>query len=392
MYVLHAPRGSCCIRPNPRHARGVGQEIVYCYRCQIRLTGADLDKGKGFQAAGRVSCAACAPHLIGELSGRDREMLLASMAKDRRPPPARPETPRTGSRKIPAPAPAKSALGLTVGIGAVALVGSLLIALSGGGRRPPPTPPEPEVAAKPKPVVVPSRADLVAKELAVLDAELRGPLDRADYKQALAHLQAAAARRSEAEWAVAVEERMRRVREASAPPPEKVFQQGVDGLLVIEAEHFSKKIDRGDQAWTPQSVAGAVAMQALPDRNSPIQNDYAPRSPELQYLVRFTRAGTYYVWIRGLGPDDAANSAHLGLDGAALPGLADLQFSASGKWAWTKTKRDKSVAAFEIPSPGQHVLNLWMREDGTCIDRLVITPNEKFAPEREGPPESQRLP
>ena len=405
----------------------MGQEIVYCCKCQIHLTGADLDKGKAFQVADRVSCAPCAQVLLKELSGRDRETLLGMMAKDRRPSPARSDSPRSGTRALPTRPGPKSTLGLSVGIGGTALVLALLVALSGGERRPRP-PAEPEAVPKPKAAVGPSPGGQIAKELEVLDAGLRGPLDREDFKQALAFLQAAGTWRSEPEWAPQVEERVRRVREAAerALPALKEkavaaaragdveglkalrermaasdfeaalaevarpFQQAVDGLVVIEAEHFSKRIDRGGQAWTQQTMNGAIAMQALPDRSSPIQNDYAPRSPQLDYPVRFVRAGTHYVWIRGLATTDAANSMHIGLDGVALPGGTALSFSANSKWVWSKMKPDKIVAKVEVPSAGLHVINLWMREDGASLDRLLLTPNDTYAPEKEGPPESPR--
>ena len=43
-----------------------------------------------------------------------------------------------------------------------------------------------------------------------------------------------------------------------------------------------------------------------------------------------------------------------------------------------------------VDEPGPHVLNLWMREDGFEIDKIVLTPDAKYRPEGFGPDESPR--
>ena len=41
----------------------MGQEILYCYKCQTKIVGADFSGGKAFQVGNHVSCSSCAADL-----------------------------------------------------------------------------------------------------------------------------------------------------------------------------------------------------------------------------------------------------------------------------------------------------------------------------------------
>jgi hypothetical protein len=80
----------------------MGQEIVYCFKCQIRLLGSDFEKGKAFRVGTHVACLDCMRELLkddkdpeGELERRKR----AQMAKAAESPQA-----GTGFHKIPSAA------------------------------------------------------------------------------------------------------------------------------------------------------------------------------------------------------------------------------------------------------------------------------------------------
>jgi hypothetical protein len=60
----------------------MGQEIVYCFKCQIRLLGSDFEKGKAFRVGSHVACLACMKALLaddpdpeGELERRKRSQM-----------------------------------------------------------------------------------------------------------------------------------------------------------------------------------------------------------------------------------------------------------------------------------------------------------------------------
>jgi hypothetical protein len=59
----------------------MGQEIVYCFKCQKRILGAEFAKGQAYQVGLHVSCSGCATELLLELGPREREQLLAKMFK-----------------------------------------------------------------------------------------------------------------------------------------------------------------------------------------------------------------------------------------------------------------------------------------------------------------------
>jgi hypothetical protein len=80
----------------------MGQEIVYCFRCQGRILGADFDRGQAYQLGQRFVCSGCAAAVLPTLPLKERERLMADMFKatrDRRP---------TSSSSLPAPVPERS--------------------------------------------------------------------------------------------------------------------------------------------------------------------------------------------------------------------------------------------------------------------------------------------
>jgi hypothetical protein len=54
--------------------------------------------------------------------------------------------------------------------------------------------------------------------------------------------------------------------------------------------------------------------------------DYASRSPELRYRVRFPAAGRWYVWIREASENSAADTVYVGLDGKGQTAM-DFDFA-----------------------------------------------------------------
>jgi hypothetical protein len=63
----------------------MGQEIVYCFKCQIRLLGSDFEKGKAFRVGSHVACLACMKILLaddpdpqGELERRKRAQMTGA--------------------------------------------------------------------------------------------------------------------------------------------------------------------------------------------------------------------------------------------------------------------------------------------------------------------------
>ncbi len=101
--------------------------------------------------------------------------------------------------------------------------------------------------------------------------------------------------------------------------------------------------------------------------------------------VMFNKPGTYFMHVRGHGINPNGDSCHGGLDMQQSPGLIAIGSfpSRSGEYKWMGGKK------FEVPHAGLHKINLWMREDGAMIDKIVITTSGQL-PKDKGPTESPR--
>jgi hypothetical protein len=165
-----------------------------------------------------------------------------------------------------------------------------------------------------------------------------------------------------------------------APPQGTFFE--TNGLVVMEAEHFANSSANSEHAWLGRNdlagYVGEMALQATPNLGTSVTANITATSPSLTYVVEFTNAGSYNLWLRGWGAGVADDSVHLGLNGQVLQ---TLNYNATGAWMW----RSKQIV---IPSPGRHEINIWMREDGAYVDRLLLTTNLVFTPTGDGPPET----
>ncbi|HEU0032354.1 MAG TPA: MYXO-CTERM sorting domain-containing protein [Kofleriaceae bacterium] len=45
-----------------------------------------------------------------------------------------------------------------------------------------------------------------------------------------------------------------------------------------------------------------------------------------------------------------------------------------------------------VPAPGRHTIDLWMRDAGAIVDRVLLTPDASYMPDGEGPDESGHEP
>ncbi len=163
------------------------------------------------------------------------------------------------------------------------------------------------------------------------------------------------------------------------------------GQVVIEAEHYSIKNARGGADWVPATTqvgASGNYLEAAPNNGLNINTNYVSTSPELVYKVNFTTPGTYRVWMRGVGPTDSDDSAHVGIDGAAVS-TADRISGFGTDWTWTQDTMDGPTATIIVSAAGLHTIHVWMREDGFLFDRLLLTTGSSV-PSGVGPAESLR--
>jgi N-acetylneuraminic acid mutarotase/glucose/arabinose dehydrogenase len=165
------------------------------------------------------------------------------------------------------------------------------------------------------------------------------------------------------------------------------------GTVVVEAENFTGRVDRNSQSWVLRTnktgYVGAGFM--VPEPNRPlIDTNFATTSAELQWNVNFETAGTYRVWLRGLAGNTSSDSVHVGLDGQAVASADRMQMATLNAFTWFQTTMDGPVATINVPTAGLHTVNIWTRESGFRVDRLLLTSDAGLTPTGNGPPESQR--
>ena len=221
------------------------------------------------------------------------------------------------------------------------------------------------------------------------------------------------------------EQRMKHI--PPLPPADKplvgnevVFQE-VDGLVVIEAEHFNAQRRDMIRRWyinsaqhspiakpdgDPVNVDGAgggAYMEALPDTFvtdadraiDGLNLGLHPGSVAvLCYTVHFSQPGRYYVWTRMRSDDEEDNTLNAGLNDEWPASAKCLQFQKHTKaWQWGNVIRDSKgpqyprlPAWLDVPTAGIHTVMYSMREDGCSFDRFILTTNKDFAkPEGVGP-------
>jgi hypothetical protein len=163
-------------------------------------------------------------------------------------------------------------------------------------------------------------------------------------------------------------------------------------MVVMEAEHFHTTVARSSHSWNlvaNASASGGQVLQTAPDNGAAIVSDYTTTSPELTFQIAFATPGTYHVWLRGIGPNGNGDSCHAGVDGTA-PTTADKMSSFSTSLGWSRSTMDGPTATISVASAGIHTFNVWMREDGFILDKIVLTTNGSFTPSGAGPAESPR--
>ena len=156
------------------------------------------------------------------------------------------------------------------------------------------------------------------------------------------------------------------------------------GFVVAEAENFHNNTPQGSHSWspvtTPAGFSGTGAMRTLPDNGTNVGTNYAANSPRLDYQIDFVTTGLHYVWVRGAGSGGGSNSVHAGLDNQEIPSSAGLSVP-KNTYGWVS-------GSFTVATSGAHTLNIWMREDGTVVDKVLLTTDASFVPTGIGPPES----
>ena len=107
----------------------------------------------------------------------------------------------------------------------------------------------------------------------------------------------------------------------------------------------------------------------------------------MDYDITFQTAGTYRVYVRANGPTGTDDSFHAGLNGQSVTSASGYGMGYTGVWFWANEANEDPFVEIVVPSTGQHTFNIWMREDGVEIDKIVLKV-QPGTPSGTGPTES----
>jgi hypothetical protein len=164
------------------------------------------------------------------------------------------------------------------------------------------------------------------------------------------------------------------------------FQES-GGMVVMEAENYHTNVGGSgsyssydwDEQTSTSGYSGDGYMQALP--NNGVNSQDSTDAPVMEYEVDFSSSGTYTVWVRRVGTSGSDDSCKTSVDGG---GVYQWHYGQSSGWEWSKSPQTYSI------SSGSHTVNVWMREDGARVDKIVLTTDSGYTPSGTGPAESPR--
>ncbi|MEL6654333.1 MAG: T9SS type A sorting domain-containing protein, partial [Bacteroidota bacterium] len=166
----------------------------------------------------------------------------------------------------------------------------------------------------------------------------------------------------------------------------------LNGVLVMEAENYASSspgtgnsANHNWQTFTDANASSSAGVRAMPNTGAYTGLDI--NGPRLDYEITFNTAGTYRVWVRSAGANSQDDSYHAGLDGVPVTTSTGYGMGSTGPWAWKDVANNGQPVSVVVPAPGQYVFNLWMREDGVEIDKIVLRINPQ-QPNGTGPAES----
>jgi hypothetical protein len=180
------------------------------------------------------------------------------------------------------------------------------------------------------------------------------------------------------------------------------LDQAANGMVVFEAEFFTRNTPATDgdtfELRTALTNFSGNGYMLVPNGrgggNPPPQT-----AATLEYEINFVKTGTHYLWVRGssestsTGNDD---SVYVGVDRVKIDPNTDNNYSGMTgfgnytSWVWSRSRQSGSgYVNFTVNSVGKHTLNIWHREDGSQLDKFIITTDSSYVPSGFGPVETR---
>jgi hypothetical protein len=376
----------------------MGQEILYCYKCQTRLLGSEFEKGKAFKVGAQASCATCVKDLLGSVPDAayetDRGRKLASTARMPVPSPDSSSKHKAITNRTLAPPPpvvpvrSKSALviGAAVALTALVLLGLMLTSTS-SPRRPEAPAPGPGASPTPPPVArtpdPPAAAPGgFASELRDIDEKIRNAVTGEECRTTAALLDEARKRRMTPEWLSEIDLRMGQVvgraRRASILIRDKAIESlrrkddaGVKSLRdQILSWGFPSVVEDFDRALAEASnPAPTPAPAPVPPPAAPAPVPAAADKPFTLYTEAMHSGVRHHSW--GGKVDFACTEK-------AFEGSRSISFAPDRAWSAVYLSVDAPLSVDEYPyvtfaicptiDTPQIILMLWGRNKDTSTN------------------------
>jgi glucose/arabinose dehydrogenase len=157
---------------------------------------------------------------------------------------------------------------------------------------------------------------------------------------------------------------------ATPPPAEtSIWREAEDGAPTAPLEI------RSDTAASGDRYVGVVA-----GNNSTAS---PPGSGRVAFSFDVTEAGAYKVWGRVITPNVGGDSFWIRMDDGGWTAWNGIPLGGSWHWDDVDDSQDRAIEYNLVP--GHHTLTVAYREDGTRLDRILITNRLTFTPTGTGP-------
>lgn len=166
------------------------------------------------------------------------------------------------------------------------------------------------------------------------------------------------------------------------------YDSGTNYTITINAEassplatRFDRSTDSWDNRTSPLSYTGSAYIAALDDDGTSLTSNLSNTAPEVRYNVCFPTSGRYWIWVRGSAPNAAGDAIAFGIDGSVQASanpfvLYKKDIDGTADWQWRGRINNISTgdrAYVDVGTAGFHNLNLYMRNDGSRIDKIYLT-------------------
>jgi hypothetical protein len=145
----------------------------------------------------------------------------------------------------------------------------------------------------------------------------------------------------------------------------KIWIEAEDGDIDLPMEfNGDSSASSGAYLWVPKGSG----------------NVYSPSSSSgtAQYAFNISVSGTYRIWARILAKAGDCNSFFAAMDNGTF-NRWEMKLSSSWTWDLINAHGVADPMLFKL-SAGTHTLTLMQREDGTMIDRILITSDTRYVP------------